>query len=67
MGRRRAHATYHASHGTDEATGLTYAMDLTPLVTDTRLDPWTYVSGYLERLASEIQGRLATLLQGDAR
>ncbi|MCL6614772.1 MAG: PIG-L family deacetylase, partial [Firmicutes bacterium] len=31
MGRRRAHATYHATHGVDEATGLTFAMDLTPL------------------------------------
>ena len=32
MGRRRAHATYYASHGTDVAEGLTFAMDLTPLV-----------------------------------
>ena len=66
QGRRRAHATYHASHGTDEATSLSYAMDLTPLVADPELDPWAYVSGYLERLAAEIQGRLATLQGGDA-
>ena len=45
QGRRRAHATYHASHGTDESTSLCYGMDLTPLVTDPKLDPWTYVSG----------------------
>ena len=66
QGRRRAHATYHASHGTDESTSLCYAMDLTPLVTDTGLDPWAHVSGYLERLAAEVQGRLATLQGGDA-
>jgi LmbE family N-acetylglucosaminyl deacetylase len=64
QGRRRAHATYHASHGTDEATSLAYAMDLTPLVTDAGLDPWAYVSGYIDRLATEIQGRLSTLQGG---
>jgi LmbE family N-acetylglucosaminyl deacetylase len=64
QGRRRAHATYHASHGTDESTSLCYAMDLTPLVTDSQLDPWAHVSGYLDRLAGEVRGKLATL-QGD--
>ncbi len=63
QGRRRAHATYHASHGTDETTSLSYAMDLTPLVDDAGLDPWTHVSGYLDRLAAEVRGRL-TALQG---
>ena len=62
QGRRRAHATYHASHGTDEATSLAYGMDLTPLVTDPGLDPWTYVSGYMDRFADEVKARLATLL-----
>ena len=31
-GRRLAHATYYASHGTDEESALNFAMDLTPLV-----------------------------------
>jgi LmbE family N-acetylglucosaminyl deacetylase len=62
QGRRRAHATYHASHGTDEATSLAYGMDLTPLVTDPGLDPWTYVSGYMDRFADEVKARLAALL-----
>jgi hypothetical protein len=31
-GRRLAHATYYASHGTDEESALSFAMDLTPLV-----------------------------------
>ena len=39
QGRRRAHATYAASHGTDAATSLSYAMDLTPLVADPSLSP----------------------------
>ena len=68
QGRRRAHATYHASHGTDVATGLTFAMDLTPLVTDPGLSPWTHVSGYVQRLAvdpSARRRRFAQLLLDD--
>ena len=36
-GRRLAHATYYASHGTDEESALNFAMDLTPLVEDPSL------------------------------
>ena len=63
-GRRRAHATYHASHGTDETTSLSYAMDLTPLLADPGLSPWAYVSGFIDRFASDVGGRLARL-QGE--
>jgi LmbE family N-acetylglucosaminyl deacetylase len=61
QGRRRAHATYAASHGTDTATAMTYALDLSPLITDAALDPWTYVNGYIERFQGEVKKRLATL------
>jgi LmbE family N-acetylglucosaminyl deacetylase len=64
QGRRRAHATYHASHGTDESTSLCYAMDLTPLVKDPNQDPWRYVSEYFDRFGAEVEGRLAAL-QGE--
>jgi LmbE family N-acetylglucosaminyl deacetylase len=66
QGRRRAHATYHASHGTDAATSLSYAMDLTPLLTDPKLDPWTHVSGFVARFASDIEERIGKLV-GSAR
>jgi LmbE family N-acetylglucosaminyl deacetylase len=61
QGRRRAHATYAASHGTDTATSLSYALDLTPLVEDEALDPWAYASGYIERFSGEVKKRLAGL------
>ncbi len=61
QGRRRANATYAASHRTDAATAVTYALDLTPLVTDDALDPWTYVSGHIERFAAEVRDRLDRL------
>jgi LmbE family N-acetylglucosaminyl deacetylase len=59
MGRRRAHATYHASHETDLTTGLNFGMDLTPLVRDTTLDPLAYVQGFIQRLADDITARFA--------
>jgi len=61
MGRRKAHATYHATHGTDVATGLTFAMDLTPLVEDPAKDPAAYVQEHIDRFAKEIRDRLARL------
>ena len=63
MGRRRAHATYHASHGVDETTGLTFAMDLTPLIEDDSQDVLAYVQAHLQRFADEINTRFA-MLQG---
>jgi LmbE family N-acetylglucosaminyl deacetylase len=66
QGRRRAHATYAASHGTDTATSLSYALDLTPLAEDASLDPWAYISSYIERFSSEVRQRLAALSGGKA-
>ena len=61
LGRRRAHATYHASHGVDEALGLTFAMDLTPLITDPTKDPGAYVQEHVDRFAQEVAERIARL------
>ncbi|MGQ9780466.1 MAG: PIG-L deacetylase family protein [Bacillota bacterium] len=61
MGRRRAHATYHATHGVDEAAGLTLAMDLTPLVLAPEESIRRYVASYIERFAAEVEGRLRRL------
>ena len=58
LGRRRAHATYHQSHGVDETTGITFAMDLTPLVEDESLDPLAFVQGYLDRFVSDVSERV---------
>lgn len=61
MGRRRAHATYHASHGTDVSTGLTFAMDLTPLIQDDTLDPLEYATGFITRFAEDVKARIGKL------
>jgi LmbE family N-acetylglucosaminyl deacetylase len=62
MGRRRANATYHASHATDTTTGLVFAMDLTPLVEDSGKDIREYVQEYLDRFKQDVQNRLSSVL-----
>jgi LmbE family N-acetylglucosaminyl deacetylase len=64
MGRRRANATYSASHGTDVATGLIYAMDLTPLIEDSTRSIEGYVQEYIQRFAREVQNRIVKCLEG---
>ncbi|MBI4556636.1 MAG: PIG-L family deacetylase [Candidatus Hydrogenedentes bacterium] len=61
LGRRRAHATYYASHATDVATGLTFAMDLTPLVADVSCDPGQFVQEHIQRFSKEVADRIARL------
>lgn len=60
-GRRRANATYYASHETDVATGMIFAMDLTPLIKDSATDIQAYVGGFIDRFAQDITGRLLKL------
>ena len=63
LGRRKAHATYYASHGVDTCTGINFAMDLTPLVTElTSMNPLEYVKGFIQRFQDEVQARISKLL-----
>jgi LmbE family N-acetylglucosaminyl deacetylase len=59
LARRRAHATYHTSHGTDLTTGQNFAMDLTPLIQDTSRDPKEYVLEYIRRFEQDVAERIA--------
>jgi LmbE family N-acetylglucosaminyl deacetylase len=61
MGRRRANATYFASHGTDVATLMSFALDLTPLAADPRRDAAGYVQEFIARFAQDVGERLARL------
>ena len=57
-GRRLAHATYFASHGTDEESALTFAMDLTPLVADASRSIADYVVNYVDQFRADVQKRI---------
>jgi len=58
IGRRRANATYFGSHGVDETTGLSYGMDLTPLIHDETLTPTELVGQLLQRFVDDVRERL---------
>jgi LmbE family N-acetylglucosaminyl deacetylase len=58
MGRRRANATYFESHGVDVSLGLSYAMDLTPLIDDPNKDILLFVQEYIARFSQDVSSRL---------
>jgi hypothetical protein len=60
-GRRRAHATYLASHAVDQTTAVIYGANLTPLIKDEQLDPAEYILGFIDRFKREVSARLARL------
>ena len=55
MGRRRANATYFASHAVDELSGMATGMDLTPLIEDPSRDIQEYLQGFIQRFAEEVE------------
>ncbi len=59
LGRRRANATYYASHDVDVTTGMIFAMDLTPLIEDPSASVSGYVQGFVDRFAQDVLKRLA--------
>ena len=61
MGRRRANATYFASHGVDESSSINFGVDLTPLVENERLDPRKYLNDLIDHFTKEVSNRVAKL------
>lgn len=61
MGRRRANATYFESHGVDNTTGLSYAMDMTPLMSDASLTPAEFARDFVQRFALDVQARVGRM------
>jgi LmbE family N-acetylglucosaminyl deacetylase len=58
MGRRRANATYFESHGVDNTTGLSYGMDMTPLMNDASLKPAEFVQDLVQHFTLDVTGRV---------
>ncbi len=61
MGRRRAQATYFESHATDVATGLIFAMDLTPLIQDPSLGIADFVQEHINSFAKQVTDTIQQL------
>jgi LmbE family N-acetylglucosaminyl deacetylase len=58
MARRRANATYFESHGVDVTTGLSFAMDMTPLILEPEVDVKTFVGEHIRRFSQDVTDRL---------
>jgi LmbE family N-acetylglucosaminyl deacetylase len=58
LGRRRANATYFQAHETDEAGELWFAMDLTPLVRDEKLDISDFVLAHIDRFRRDVAEKI---------
>ncbi|MFN8386299.1 MAG: PIG-L family deacetylase [Anaerolineales bacterium] len=58
MGRRRANATYFESHGVDVTNGLSYAVDMTPLIVDSSRDPVVFAQEFIQRFARDVEDRI---------
>jgi LmbE family N-acetylglucosaminyl deacetylase len=61
MGRRRANATYYASHEVDIAERMIYAVDLTPLIEDPSLDVGVIVQALIDRFRQDVVERVKRL------
>jgi LmbE family N-acetylglucosaminyl deacetylase len=61
MGRRKANATYFASHAVDVMQGMATGMDLTPLIQDASLDVQEYVQSFIRRFAEDVRRIIASV------
>ena len=61
LGRRVANATYLASHAVDNATGLSFGMDMTPLLKDKDLDPLEFVKTFLLEFQTNVVGLIEAM------
>ena len=61
IGRRRAHATFFASHGVDNSDSLSFGCDLTPLIQNDTLDPLAFINGLIKNFADEVGTRVKKL------
>jgi hypothetical protein len=58
MGRRSANATFHTSHATDRMSGITWAIDLAPLVRDEKMSMEDFIVAHIDRLREDVVKRV---------
>ncbi len=59
VGRRQANATFYYARGNDEKKGVTFALDLTPLVHDQNLSVVDYVVGHVDEFREDVRATLS--------
>lgn len=58
LGRRAANATYHTSHASDRMAGITWAIDLTPLLHAAEFDLAAFSEALVDRLREDVSARI---------
>jgi len=58
MGRRRANATYFETHGVDLTTGMSFAMDMTPLILNDDCDPFEFIQALIQHFIQDVSDRI---------
>lgn len=66
-GRRTANAVFHEYNAADVAEAMSYAIDLTPLITDRTLDICEYVTSFIERFRQDVANSITTLTRSANR
>ena len=61
MSRRVANATFFESYAVDGATGLSFALDLTPLMGDDSVDPLNYINELIQRFENDVNDRISRM------
>ncbi|HRE81703.1 MAG TPA: PIG-L family deacetylase [Opitutaceae bacterium] len=56
--RRSANATFHNPHTVDAYQGITWAVDLTPLIKDPTLSPLAFVQAQIDRFRADVTQRM---------
>lgn len=56
-GRRKANATYYASHGTDKMEQASIAIDMTDIITG-KISPTDFTNKYLDNFKTDVQNKL---------
>ena len=56
-GRRKANATYYASHGTDQMEQASIAIDMTDIITG-KISPTDFTNKYLDNFKTDVQNKL---------
>jgi LmbE family N-acetylglucosaminyl deacetylase len=64
LGRRRANATFYASHDVDKSDSMIYGMDLTPLIENDKADITAFILEHINRFKSDVHKRLDNLIIG---
>ncbi|MDD5262798.1 MAG: PIG-L family deacetylase [Methylacidiphilales bacterium] len=62
LGRRRANATFFDSHATDQSQMVSFAMDLTSLVTDPSRDIIEFVTAHIRNFEAQVRAALSKRL-----